>query len=218
MATTQQQGMNCQTLLTYNQATFCVQNKFLPKLPKVTRSVVQQEEQIPFVLGQERIPSGLQYFPQTEIQVRQQQKEQSQNINNEEQFSKMADFEKPVLTSVESLQSTVLEILEQQLNGERRELAQWFGPTTMAWLLLFALMEQGYSAAAQESIAASGILGITPQQIILAVGPLLAWAVFVVYRTSFNPKAKISTYLLTLGAVFIIGNVLTSIIFKVRLF
>eukprot|EP01025_Chloroclados_australasicus_P045672 TRINITY_DN5007_c0_g2_i1.p1 TRINITY_DN5007_c0_g2~~TRINITY_DN5007_c0_g2_i1.p1 ORF type:complete len:239 (-),score=17.96 TRINITY_DN5007_c0_g2_i1:523-1152(-) len=138
-------------------------------------------------------------------------------IDSPETLEERDLVDEQVLSSVQSLQSTALEILERQLNGNRGELAQWFTPTSMAWFALFVMLQQNYPANAQGGIG-DVLEGITPQQIFLALAPIISYAIFVIYRTSFNPKAKLSTYLLTIGAIVIIGNVLSTIIFKVRLF
>lgn len=59
-------------------------------------------------------------------------------------------------------------------------------------------------------------VGIVSGTALLA--PVILWAIFSVYRTAFNRNAKIGDFLLLVASVVIFGNILSALVFKVRVF
>lgn len=69
-----------------------------------------------------------------------------------------------------------------------------------------------------EGAAAAAAGGLSRTEYALALAPVLIYAGFTVYRTSFNNQAKIEDFIFAIGATVVIGNLLSIVIFKTRFF
>ena len=81
-----------------------------------------------------------------------------------------------------------------------------------------ALAEESAVDAADAATTAPSVFGFSPIEVAIAVAPLLFYGVLTVYRSAVNPKASISDVAFLLAAFLIVGNLLSGLIFKVRLF
>ena len=73
-------------------------------------------------------------------------------------------------------------------------------------------------ALAEEADSSALLPGIGLVQGTILLAPVVLYAIFSIYRTAFNRNAKISDFLLLVASVFIFGNILSALVFKVRLF
>ena len=76
------------------------------------------------------------------------------------------------------------------------------------------------SAVAEETIKVGAVESRPAnagEYFILAL-PLIVYSLFSVYRAKVNPRVKISDFLFILAAAIIVGNILSIVIFKKRLF
>ncbi len=59
---------------------------------------------------------------------------------------------------------------------------------------------------------------LSPFEVAIAFAPVAFYAVLTVYRNFVNPKASISDVLFLVAAFLIVGNLISGLVFKVRLF
>ncbi|BDA41596.1 hypothetical protein COCOBI_02-3770 [Coccomyxa sp. Obi] len=60
--------------------------------------------------------------------------------------------------------------------------------------------------------------GLNPAEIVLLSAPPLLYGIFSLYRSQVNNQAKLSDFLSIIAATIIIGNIVSAIVFKVRLY
>lgn len=84
-------------------------------------------------------------------------------------------------------------------------------------LALFAL-EGGWSPALADETNAALLPGVGLVQGTILFAPVVLYAAFSIYRTAFNRNAKISDFLFLVASVFIFGNILSTFVFRIRLF
>lgn len=60
--------------------------------------------------------------------------------------------------------------------------------------------------------------GTSLGEILLLLAPILLYGVFSIYREKVNPRAKLSDFLFIAAAAVIVLNILTILIFKIRLY
>ncbi|GBF91419.1 hypothetical protein Rsub_04159 [Raphidocelis subcapitata] len=100
---------------------------------------------------------------------------------------------------------------QQQQQQQQQQLGGGAAALAALGLPLPALAEE---AAAQAAPA----LEPTPAFYAVATVPLATYALFWIYRDRVNPKATIGDFLYILGAIVIVGNILSILIFKIRFF
>ncbi|PRW61417.1 NADH-quinone oxidoreductase subunit L [Chlorella sorokiniana] len=81
-----------------------------------------------------------------------------------------------------------------------------------------ALAEEAATEAAVEAAEAGQSAGVTALGWALIVSPLVFYAVFNVYRSQVDPKAKFGDALFFFAASVIVGNIVSITVFKIRLF
>lgn len=85
-----------------------------------------------------------------------------------------------------------------------------------------ALAEEGAVGEAAGSVDVmaqnSGILGYTNGGLVIAFSPLVIYGAFYLYRAQINPKAKVADLLFVTAACVVLGNILSILLFKVRLY
>ncbi|CAL8460529.1 g58 [Coccomyxa elongata] len=60
--------------------------------------------------------------------------------------------------------------------------------------------------------------GLNPAEIVLLSAPPLLYGIFSLYRSQVNNQAKLSDFLSIIAATIIIGNIVSAVVFKVRLY
>ena len=82
----------------------------------------------------------------------------------------------------------------------------------------FLCLDGALPAMAAEGDISPLLPGINIVQGTILLAPVILYALFSFYRTAFNRNAKISDFLFLVASVFIFGNILSALVFKVRLF
>jgi hypothetical protein len=62
------------------------------------------------------------------------------------------------------------------------------------------------------------ILGLPLGEAAILMAPVLLYAGFTVYRTAFNPAAKLSNFFFAIATVAVFGNIAAILVFKIRFF
>lgn len=92
-------------------------------------------------------------------------------------------------------------------------------PCLQAVIGLAPLLLRASDAAAESPAGApDSPSGVSIAEIVLLLAPILLYGGFSVYREKVNPRAKLSDFLFIAAGVVIVGNVLSILIFKVRLY
>ncbi|KAI7844875.1 hypothetical protein COHA_001528 [Chlorella ohadii] len=81
-----------------------------------------------------------------------------------------------------------------------------------------ALAEEAATEAAAEAAEAAQGAGVTALGWALIVSPILFYALFNVYRSQIDPKAKFGDALFIFAAIIIVSNIISITVFKIRLF
>ncbi|CAL5222494.1 g4868 [Coccomyxa viridis] len=74
------------------------------------------------------------------------------------------------------------------------------------------------AAAATNSSGPPTILGLNLFEVILLAAPPLLYGIFNLYRSQVNQQAKLVDFVSILAATIIFGNILSVLVFKVRLY
>jgi len=74
------------------------------------------------------------------------------------------------------------------------------------------------SAASADDFGPPATKGIGIAEVVVLASPLLLYGLFTVYREKVNPKATISDFLFITAGIVIVGNILSILVFKIRLF
>ncbi|CAD7701535.1 unnamed protein product [Ostreobium quekettii] len=131
--------------------------------------------------------------------------------------------------SAENLRQAILEIDEEGSAAHRwLPIGEWrTGAFAVGFIALSAMaMDPWAQALADEgetAAAASGDVVAQAGEIFSSQGaflftPILLYLIFIVYRTSLNPKAKVTDFLFLVASFFIIFNIISILFFKTRYF
>lgn len=74
------------------------------------------------------------------------------------------------------------------------------------------------AAPAAEAASSGGLFGLTPLGWAVVFSPLVFYGIFNVYRNQVNPAAKFGDAVFIFAALVILGNLISILVFKVRLF
>jgi len=139
-----------------------------------------------------------------------------------------SDIDQPIdrlsIQSAERLRQAILEIDEEGSAAHRWLPGVWrTGAFAAGFAALSALaMDPSSQALADEMQEAagqpSGLFGFTALEGGLLVAPIFLYLVFIVYRTSFNPKAKALDFLFFVVSFFVVANISSILFLKTRLF
>ncbi|KAK9833987.1 hypothetical protein WJX81_000967 [Elliptochloris bilobata] len=93
--------------------------------------------------------------------------------------------------------------------------------STLAWQPLAAALLAALPAAADEApaaVAQSGGGSVNLVEVVILAAPLLLYGVFNLYRDKVNPAFKLTDFIFILAAIVIVLNILSILVFKVRIF
>lgn len=74
------------------------------------------------------------------------------------------------------------------------------------------------SAASADDFGPPATRGISAPEVALLAAPILLYGLFTIYREKVNPKATISDFLFITAGIVIVGNIVSILVFKVRIF
>lgn len=125
------------------------------------------------------------------------------------------------IQSAERLWQAILDIDEEGSAAHRWLPGVWrTGVFTAGFATFSSLVMASWSQALADEGAekTSGFFGISGAEAGILLAPALLYLGFIVYRTSFNPKAKPQDFLFLVAGFFVVANISSIVFLRTRLF